>query len=81
MNRFLRRSLARPHRASALLLPAALLALAAPARAQNFDMFPSRAAAEQRARQLKCSGAFAMGKEWMPCKDFATYEKAVRKES
>lgn len=62
-----------------LLLPAAFASLAAPTRAEIHDMYPTRAAAEQRAKQLKCSGAFAMGKEWMPCKDFATYDKAVRK--
>jgi hypothetical protein len=52
-----------------------------PAQAQNNDMFPSKAAALKRAKELNCTGAFAMGKEWMPCKDFATDEKAVRKES
>jgi hypothetical protein len=39
------------------------------------------AMAMKRAKALKCSGAFSMGKEWMPCNDFATYENAVRKES
>lgn len=52
-----------------------------PAQAQANDMFPSKAAAQQRAKELRCSGAFAMGKEWMPCKDFASYEKAVSKGS
>jgi hypothetical protein len=61
-----------------LLLAAAV---ATPAQAQANDMFPSKAAALKRAKELKCTGAFAMGSEWMPCKDFATYEKAVRKES
>lgn len=51
-----------------------------PVQAQANDMFPTKAAAQQRAKELKCSGAFPMGKEWMPCKDFATYEKAVSKE-
>ena len=51
-----------------------------PVQAQANDMFPTTAAAQQRAKELKCSGAFPMGKEWMPCKDFATYEKAVSKE-
>lgn len=55
--------------------------LAPPVLAQDNDMFPTKAAALQRAKELKCTGAFAMGKDWMPCKDFATYEKAVRKES
>jgi hypothetical protein len=44
-------------------------------------MFPTKETALQRAKRLKCAGAFAMGKEWMPCKDFATYENAVSKES
>lgn len=43
-------------------------------------MFPSKAAAEKRAKELKCSGAFAMGKEWMPCQNFDVYQKAVSKE-
>ena len=43
-------------------------------------MFPSKAAAEQRTKELKCSGAFAMGKEWMPCQNFDIYEKAVSRE-
>jgi hypothetical protein len=40
-------------------------------------MFATRAAAEQRAQQLKCSGAFAMGDQWMPCQDLNSYEKAI----
>lgn len=52
-----------------------------PAKAQANDMFPTKATAQQRAKELKCSGAFPMGKEWMPCKDFAAYEQAVSKGS
>jgi hypothetical protein len=52
-----------------------------PVQAQANDMFPTKAAAQQRAKELKCTGAFPMGKEWMPCMDFATYEKAVSKGS
>jgi hypothetical protein len=40
-------------------------------------MFATRAAAEQRAQQLKCSGAFAMGDQWIPCQDLNSYEKAI----
>lgn len=47
------------------------------ARAQAHDMFPTRAGAEQRAKELQCKGAFAMGKEWMPCGNFDEYQKAV----
>jgi hypothetical protein len=50
------------------------------ARAQANDMFPTRTGAEQRAKELQCSGAFAMGKEWMPCLNFDEYEKAVSRE-
>jgi hypothetical protein len=68
---------------SALVIaPLAIFALGfAAANAQANDMFPTRAAAEKRAKELKCSGAFAMGSEWMPCKNFDVYEKAVKKES
>ena len=51
------------------------------AHAQANDMFPTKAAAEKRAKELQCSGAFAMGSEWMPCKTFDAYEKAIKKES
>lgn len=64
-----------------LLAPVALLGQAIPAQAQANDMFPTKAAAEQRAKELKCTGAFAMGRDWMPCKTFDAYEKAVKKES
>jgi hypothetical protein len=65
-----------------LIAPLALLVLGIEAaHAQANDMFPSRAAAEKRAKELKCTGAFAMGSEWMPCKNFDVYEKAVKKES
>jgi hypothetical protein len=52
-----------------------------PLHAQANDMFPSRAAAEKRAKELQCAGAFAMGSEWMPCKTFEAYEKAVKQAS
>ena len=65
-----------------LMAPLALLLLGfAAAHAQANDMFPTRAAAERRAKELKCSGAFTMGNEWMPCKNFDAYEKAIKKES
>jgi hypothetical protein len=65
-----------------LIAPLALLSLGGGfAHAQANDMFPTKTAAEKRARELKCSGSFAMGNEWMPCQNFDTYEKAVKKES
>ena len=66
--------------ALALLLSAGVALAPGAARAQANDMFPSQAAAEKRAKELRCSGAFAMGKEWMPCKNFDVYEKAVSRE-
>ena len=30
-------------------------------------MYPTKAEAEQAAKQLGCTGAHAMGKQWMPC--------------
>jgi len=62
------------------LAAAALMLAAGAAWAQTHsssDMFATRAAAEKRAQQLKCSGAFAMGDHWMPCQDLNSYEKAV----
>ena len=50
------------------------------AHAQANDMFPTKAAAVQRAKQLKCTGAFSMGSEWMPCSNFDVYEKAIKNE-
>jgi len=40
-------------------------------------MFATRAAAEKRAQQLKCSGAYAMGDKWIHCQDLNSYEKAI----
>jgi hypothetical protein len=66
--------------ALALLLSAGVALVPGAARAQANDMFASKAAAEQRAKELKCSGTFAMGKDWMPCQNFDGYQKAVSKE-
>lgn len=62
------------------LTTAALVLAAGAAWAQTHtssDMFATRAAAEKRAQQLKCSGAFAMGDQWMPSQDLNSYEKAI----
>ena len=70
----------RPSWIAPLLIAPLILGMAAATRlaAQANDMFATKAAALQRARQLKCAGAFAMGQQWMPCKDLEAYEKAVR---
>jgi hypothetical protein len=62
----------------ALIAPFAL-ASAPFASAQSNDMFPTKIAAEKRGKELKCTGAFAMGSEWMPCANFEAYEKALKK--
>ena len=41
-------------------------------------MVPSQLAAEKRAKELKCSGAFAMGKEWMPWANEQALHKALQ---
>lgn len=66
--------------ALAVLLLTGVVLAATAVSAQAFDMFPSKAAAEKRAKELKCSGVFAMGKDWMPCRNFDVYQKAVSKE-
>ena len=42
-------------------------------------MFQTKGAAEKHAKELKCTGAFAMGSEWMPCTNVEAYEKALKK--
>jgi len=65
-----------------LIAPLAVLVLGfEAAHAQANDMFPAKAAAEKRAKDLKCSGAFAMGSEWLPCTSFEAYEKALKTKS
>ncbi|MFN6132246.1 MAG: DUF3721 domain-containing protein [Synechococcaceae cyanobacterium] len=71
-----------PGKALALLAPLALMALGfSAAQAQANDMFPTKAAAEKRAKELKCKGTFAMGSEWMPCQTLGLYLKAVKNKS
>jgi hypothetical protein len=48
-----------------LITPLALMASAiSSAHAQANDMFTTKAAADNRAKELKCSGAFAMSSDW-----------------
>jgi hypothetical protein len=44
------------------------------------DMYPSKAAADKRDKDLRCTGDFKMGGDWMPCKNMENYEKSVNKE-
>ena len=47
---------------------------------QMHDMYPSKAGADKRDKELNCTGDFKMGGEWMPCKNMGDYEKSVNKE-
>lgn len=60
------------------LLVAGAVVVPGSAQAQEGDMFPSKAAAQQRAKELRCSGVFQMGSQWMPCQNFSAYERAVQ---
>ncbi len=42
-------------------------------------MFKTKQEAEQRAAELKCKGAFAMGSLWMPCANEQDLHKALQK--
>jgi hypothetical protein len=42
------------------------------------DSFTTKAAAEKRAGELKCAGVHGSGTAWKPCKDAASYEKALK---
>ena len=47
---------------------------------QMHDMYPSKAGADKRDKELKCTGDFKMGGDWMPCKNMGDYEKSVNKQ-
>jgi hypothetical protein len=51
-----------------------------PAGAHMKGMFKTKQEAEQRAAELKCKGAFAMGSLWMPCANEQQLHKALQKE-
>lgn len=53
--------------------------LLAPAQAHMRGMFATKAEAEQRAAELKCKGAFAMGSLWMPCANERALHDALQK--
>jgi hypothetical protein len=53
--------------------------LPAPALAHMRGMFATKAEAEQRAAELKCKGAFAMGSLWMPCANERALHDALQK--
>ena len=47
---------------------------------QMQDMYPTKAGADKRDKELKCKGDFKMGGDWMPCKSLGDYEKSMNKE-
>jgi hypothetical protein len=51
-----------------------------PASAHMKAMFKTKQEAEQRAAELKCKGAFAMGSMWMPCANERALHKALQDE-
>ena len=51
-----------------------------PAAAHMKGMFKTKQEAEQRAAELKCKGAFAMGSLWMPCANEHLLHKALQNE-
>lgn len=66
-----------------LPLVSAFLALTAlthaPAQAHMHGMYATKAEAEKRAAQLKCSGTFAMGNQWMPCANERALHNALQR--
>lgn len=44
-------------------------------------MFSTKELAQQKAIQMGCTGAHAMGAEWMPCTSMAEYVKAYTKSN
>jgi hypothetical protein len=56
------------------------LLVSAPAAAHMKGMFKTKQEAEQRAAELKCKGAFAMGSLWMPCANEQVLHKALQNE-
>ena len=56
----------------------ALMAL--PALAHMKGMFDTQAAAEARAAQLKCKGAFKMGDKWLPCANERALHEALQRQ-
>ena len=48
--------------------------------APAFDMVPTKAVVEKRAKKLKYSGVFAMGKDGMACQNFDVDQKVVSRE-
>jgi len=87
MNRLLARLFSSNSRAlfrfSAILFLVYALVGISPVSAQGHqmqDMYPTKMGAEKRDKDLKCTGDFKMGGDWMPCKNIGDYEKSVDKE-
>jgi hypothetical protein len=48
------------------------------ANAHMQGMYKTKAAAEKRAQELKCAGAFPMGGLWLPCANEQALHKAIQ---
>ena len=48
--------------------------------AHTQGMYSTRAAAEKRATELHCQGAYPMGDRWMPCANEHSLHKALRQQ-
>jgi hypothetical protein len=68
--------------ALALIAPLAVIAsglYGAHAQAHMNGMYATKAEAEKRAAELKCTGTFAMGAMWMPCANERALHDALQK--
>lgn len=73
-------SILRALRRVAILMLFALGGLhALPMQAHMRGLYDTKAAAEKRAVELKCKGAFAMGSMWMPCANERALHDALQK--
>jgi len=63
-----------------VLLIGALASGPNPAWGHTKGMYSSKAAAEQRAKELHCQGAYPMGDLWMPCANEPSLHKDLRQK-
>lgn len=49
-----------------------------PVQAHSRGLYATQAEAEQKAKELKCKGTFAMGTLWMPCANERALHKALQ---
>lgn len=64
---------------AAAALIALVVLLVQPAQAHMRGLYATKAEAEKRAAELKCTGAFAMGALWMPCANERALHDALQR--